>query len=72
VEVNVAKKTETLEARLQIALTSEEKDRLQELANVNTGENMSLLVRRMLELAWSSPESLGLYPPKGVALVSMN
>lgn len=67
-EVNVKEKNE----RLQIALTKGEKDRLQELADANTGTNMSLLIRRMLEKAWREPEAFELYPPKEEALVSMN
>lgn len=54
--------------RLQIALTAEEKKELQELADINTGENMSLLLRRLIKLASANPEQFGLFSPKAGAL----
>lgn len=66
-EVNVLK-----EERFQIVLTEEDKVRLKELAEANTGENKSMLIRKLIAQAWTQPKKFGLYPPKDVALTSIN
>lgn len=54
--------------RVNLVLTPEEMERLRELADANTGKNMSLLMRELLNRAWEKPKSLGLHAPKIVAL----
>jgi predicted DNA-binding protein len=54
--------------RVNLVLTPEEMERLQELADANTGKNMSMLLRELLNRAWERPKALGLHPPKAVAL----
>lgn len=61
----MSKKTE----RVNIVLTPEEMLRLQELANHNTGKNMSLLLRELVNRAWEKPNALGFHAPKENALI---
>lgn len=56
------------EKRLQVALTEEDLSRLQELANENTAENKSYLIRQLIEMAWENPKRFGLRLPKAAAL----
>lgn len=53
-----------MDERFQIAMTPEEKEKLEELAAANTGYNKSLLLRKLIELAWESPKKFDLHPPK--------
>jgi hypothetical protein len=55
------------EARLNLVLTKEEMERLKDLAAANTGNNSSLMVRELINLAWGAYDSLGLHPPKADA-----
>jgi hypothetical protein len=50
--------------RLNLILTPTEMDKLQELADANTGKNKSLMARMLIELAWDRPKKLGLHLPK--------
>lgn len=59
------------EKRLQVALTEEDLKRLQELADENTAENKSYLIRRLIGVAWEKPELFGLNLPKAAALIGM-
>lgn len=54
--------------RMNLVLTPEEMDKLQELADANTGKNKSMLVRVLIELAWENPSRFELHLPKVVAL----
>ena len=57
-----------LEKRLNLKLTIEEMQKLQELAAANAGRNNSLMIRELIKLAWERPNTLGLYAPKAGAL----
>lgn len=50
--------------RVNLVLTPEERFRLEELAEANTGENISLMIRRLINLAWTKPSALELHAPK--------
>lgn len=56
--------------RINLVLTEEEMQRLEELAAVNAGENKSKMIRDLINLAWQNPEGLGLFDPKRVALAA--
>lgn len=56
------------EKRLNLKLTVEEMQRLQELAAANAGHNNSLMVRELINLAWAKHKSLGLHAPKVMAV----
>lgn len=56
--------------RVQLILTEEEMQRLEELAAVNAGENKSKMIRDLINLAWRNPEGLNLFDPKRVALAA--
>lgn len=60
---------ETLKTeRVNLVLTPEEMERLRELADLNTGKNMSMMLRELLNRAWERPRALGLHAPKVGAL----
>lgn len=54
--------------RINLVLSPEEMQRLEELAAVNAGENKSKMIRDLINLAWKFPDALGLYDPKAHAL----
>jgi hypothetical protein len=56
--------------RVQLILTEEEMQRLEELAAVNAGENKSKMIRDLINLAWQNPAGLNLFDPKRVALAA--
>lgn len=51
------------EERLQVVLSADDLQKLEQLAEANTGENKSMMVRRLITLAWRKPQTLGLHPP---------
>ncbi len=55
--------------RLNLILTPEEMNRLQELASKNTGNNKSFMIRLLIDKAWEQPRKFGLHDPKVQALV---
>lgn len=57
--------------RLNLVLTPEEMKKLEELAEANAGENKSLMVRKLISLAWLNPTVLDLNIPKAAALIGM-
>lgn len=54
--------------RFQLALTKEDYERLQKLADENSATNKSYLVRQLIEMAWNDPDKFGLRVPKASAL----
>ena len=56
--------------RVQLILTEEEMQRLEDLAAVNAGDNKSKMIRDLINLAWHNPEGLNLFDPKRVALAA--
>ena len=61
----IMNKTEKLkDQRLQIILTNEEVEKIVALAETNTGENKSLLIRRLINMAFAKPQAFELHPPK--------
>lgn len=56
--------------RINLVLSPEEMQRLEELAAANAGENKSKMIRDLINLAWQHPEGLGLYDPKSIALAA--
>ena len=53
--------------RMNLVLTPEEMEKLQELADANTEKNKSMLVRVLIELAWENASRFLLHLPKAVA-----
>lgn len=61
----MAKKAEgKLDERVQLTISKEQLRRLEILAEENTPENKSLLVRRLIDNAWENPEGANLRIPK--------
>lgn len=56
--------------RVNIVLTPEEMIRLQELASHNTGGNMSLMLRELVNRTWEKPKALEFHTPKVDALAA--
>jgi hypothetical protein len=50
--------------RFTMALTEEEMEKLALLADANTGSNKSLMLRRLISLAWLNPSAIDLHLPK--------
>lgn len=57
------------EERLQVVMSTDDLQKLAELAEANTGENKSMMIRRLIALAWDKHRALGLHPPKVWPLV---
>ena len=51
--------------RTQFNLSPEDNRRIDELAEANAGNNRSLLIRKLVTMAWGNPKLFGLHPPKG-------
>lgn len=56
--------------RLNLMLTEEEMNRLEELAATNAGKNKSMMVRELINLGWEKYQRLDLNPPKVEALAA--
>lgn len=54
--------------RVQLVMSEQEVERLRALAEANTGENISMMIRRLVNLAYLMPEALSLHAPKADAL----
>jgi hypothetical protein len=50
--------------RVQAIMSSDDLQRLDLLAQENAGENRSLMLRKLIRLAYENPELLGLHTPK--------
>ena len=55
--------------RLNLILTPDEMNKLQELADENTGKNKSFMIRLLIERAWEQPKKLGFRVPKANATI---
>lgn len=57
--------------RLNLILRPDEMNKLQELADENSGTNKSFLIRLLIQRAWQEPEKFGLHDPKEEALPAL-
>jgi hypothetical protein len=61
----------TMSERLQVVMSEDELAKLLELAEANAGSNKSLMIRKLINLAWENHATMGLYTPKVYAPSAM-
>ena len=50
--------------RIQAVMSAEDAEKLVLLTSANTGNNKSLLIRRLIRMAYQQPKRFGLHPPR--------